>query len=629
MAVWRAPAQALAGLRHAAWVLPAEARIAPGRWVRLDAWALPASGRRVLLHAGALDGDGWAVAFEGARLVVRPRCDGAVGWRSRTLAPGWHRVEVAFGPDADGALEPAVRPVAVRVDGRALAPATLTPIEAVPGDRAEVAGAVLGGARDRAGGHANLRYGERPGELVARCEVRDRPVAVAARPAVVRGARVVVRRVGDGHEGRVQGAPRGARVLWDLGDRVQVGARTRWPEAWVRRPVAVHLSTPGGAVRLRGPRTSGHVAVPVFRPGEGGYAAFRIPALVRAADGALLAFAEGRLESVSDSCRTKHLVLRRSEDEGRTWGPLTVAAALPEGPGVRSLMNPSPVVDAVRGTGRVVLVHSALDADEWSIAAGRGRAALRAVASEDHGRTWGEPVDVAAQLGLPEGVEAAWPDPQGWRVQVGTLGHGVQLRHGPHPGRLCFAGHGTFGPGSVFDGVGFLFWSDDLGRTWQVGPAFATRDDGTPARGVNESALAELPDGRLVVHARHYRDGRPVGWRAVARVAWGADGRARVGPVRTERQLVDSGVQAGLLATPPTAAAPAGGLWCSFPAHPTARVALTLRGSLDGGATWPLERLLVAGRVGYSDLVALPDGIGVLYEDGADGALSFVAVPDA
>lgn len=629
MAVWRAPARALAGLRHAAWVLPAAAGLAPGRWVRLDAWALPASGRRVLLHAGALDGDGWSVAFEGERLVVRPWGDGTCGWRSRQLAPGWRRIEVAFGPADEGAVDPAVRPVAVRVDGRALAPTTLAPADPAPGERAEVAGVVLGGARDRAGGHANLRYGERPGELIARCEVRDRPVAVAAVPAVARQVRVVVGGVRGGRAGRVLGAPRGARVLWDLGDRVQVGVRARWPDAWVRRPVRVHLSTAGGAARLRGPRPAGLAAVPVFRPGEGGYAAFRIPALVRAADGALLAFAEGRVESVSDSCRTKHLVVRRSEDDGRSWGPLVVAAALADGPGVRSLMNPSPVVDVVHGTGRLVLVHSGLDADEWAIAAGRGRAALRSVASEDHGRTWGEAVDVAAQLGLPDGVEAAWPDPQGWRVQVGTLGHGVQLRHGPHPGRLCFAGHGTFGPGSVFDGVGFLFWSDDLGRTWRVGPAFAARDDGAPARGVNESALAELPDGRLVVHARHYRDGRPVGSRAVARVAWGADGRAQAGPVRTERQLVDSGVQAGLLATPPTPTAPAGALWCSFPAHPTARVALTLRGSRDGGATWPSERLLVAGRVGYSDLVALPDGIGVLYEDGADGALAFVAVPDA
>jgi hypothetical protein len=108
------------------------------------------------------------------------------------------------------------------------------------------------------------------------------------------------------------------------------------------------------------------------------------------------------------------------------------------------------------------------------------------------------------------------------------------------------------------------------------------RDDGTPARGLNESTLAELPDGSLLVNSRHYRDRRPVGRRADTRVTWDSDGEPRPGPVRADPVLVDSGVQGSLLWLPGDG--PHGRLLFCNPAHPTARVRLTLRESRDGGA---------------------------------------------
>ncbi|MGA5562825.1 hypothetical protein ACPCUV_16835 [Streptomyces platensis] len=57
-----------------------------------------------------------------------------------------------------------------------------------------------------------------------------------------------------------------------------------------------------------------------YRAGTEGYTSFRIPAVVRARSGILLAFAEGRVTSAADS-GTLHLVLERSADGGRTWGP--------------------------------------------------------------------------------------------------------------------------------------------------------------------------------------------------------------------------------------------------------------------------------------------------------------------
>ena len=55
----------------------------------------------------------------------------------------------------------------------------------------------------------------------------------------------------------------------------------------------------------------------------------------------------------------------------------------------------------------------------------------------------------------------------------------------------------------------------------------------------------------------------------------------------------------------------------SNPASPTDRVDLTVRLSYDSGKTWPVSRLLNAGRSAYSNLAILPDGsIACLYERG-------------
>ena len=62
--------------------------------------------------------------------------------------------------------------------------------------------------------------------------------------------------------------------------------------------------------------------VQVFRSGTQGYHTFRIPAVVRASNGTLLAFAEGRRNNSGD-IGAIDLVLKRSFDNGLTWGPFS------------------------------------------------------------------------------------------------------------------------------------------------------------------------------------------------------------------------------------------------------------------------------------------------------------------
>ena len=78
----------------------------------------------------------------------------------------------------------------------------------------------------------------------------------------------------------------------------------------------------------------------IYRKDQDGYSCFRIPAIVRSKAGTLLAFAEARKNSCSDTGNID-LVLKRSEDGGKTWSNLIIIWDA----GNNVCGNPAPVVD--------------------------------------------------------------------------------------------------------------------------------------------------------------------------------------------------------------------------------------------------------------------------------------------
>jgi sialidase-1 len=311
-------------------------------------------------------------------------------------------------------------------------------------------------------------------------------------------------------------------------------------------------------------------------------------------------------------------VCKRSADGGASWGPLTVVARnlidAQEGDQEYVCMNFSPVVDVVRGTGRIVGVFRKSEHSEWDIARGIGRNRAFCVFSDDHGQTWHGERDISDEVhhlrDRGDGLD--------WRIQIPSQGHALQIQRGPHDGRLFFAGSFTVGAMSVFDSQNYAFWSDDLGLTWQIGGVI-------PRLGLNEAIAAELDDGAaggVIFNTRSYTDQRPDGRRAVTVGHFEGKAGIRFEPTVLDEALICPAVQASLLRLSFAGGGGRGRLLFSNPAHPRARVNLTVRLSYDEGLTWPVSKVIDPGPAAYSDLVSLGGGqIGVVYERGNQGGV--------
>lgn len=330
-----------------------------------------------------------------------------------------------------------------------------------------------------------------------------------------------------------------------------------------------------------------------------GYKCFRIPAVVRTVKGTLLAFAEGRVRDCGDAGDID-IVVRRSSDGGRTWGPLRVVS---EGGG-DTHGNPQPLVDG--RTGRILLAQTFNTgrADGKSCESPCDRTPHMQY-SDDDGESWSPPRDLSAQLRPPD-----------WNSWYATgPGHGLQLRHGPHAGRLVLGVNGeTWRDGRNTRNHAALAISDDGGRNWRLGARDSHRhsDEGAFRQKPQELSLHERRDGSVLASARE-TEGTDLGHRSTA-VARGG-GEYFTTSFRALPGLYTPQVQGSVLSPGGTDR-----LLLSAPADPDRRRTMTIRSSYDEGATWEgvdRGRTVTTDWSGYSDMVrAGGDRIGLLYEGG-------------
>ena len=327
----------------------------------------------------------------------------------------------------------------------------------------------------------------------------------------------------------------------------------------------------------------------VFGPELSSYASFRIPAVVNTAGG-ILAFCEGRRHSAADNGEID-IVLRRSADGGRSWGPLRIVATADHA----TVGNPAPVVDPLTGTVVLLSVQNPADLTEHDILRGRFGRRVFVQRSQDSGRTFSAPLDITAQT-----------RPAHWGWYATGPGHGIALGCGrlvvpanhsvlPHPGGTTAQMYGAH-----------CLLSDDGGLTWTVG---FTDDNAGNKVNANESTVAELPDGRLYFNARNQGG---LGTRVDTYSADG--GRTLTYPYRPQPSLLTPVVQGSLLQWP------GGPLLYSGPCHQRQRARMGIQVSSDHGRCWRIAHILDDRPAGYSDLVRCGERtLGILYETGVDG----------
>lgn len=347
----------------------------------------------------------------------------------------------------------------------------------------------------------------------------------------------------------------------------------------------------------------------IFKAGQDpGYACFRIPAIVKANDGTLLAFAEGRVNGCGDSGDID-TVLKRSTDGGRTWGPLQV---VDEGNG-DTHGQPGPVVDT--RTGRILLITNENPGGTNSAACPIpcDRTAYIQY-SDDDGSTWSAARDITSQVKLP-----SWNE---WFVTGPN--HALQLTEGPHRGRLVIGINAETGTGTFETAnIGALAYSDDGGDTWHIGAVdnvpFAA--DRTFAQKPSELSLVQLPGGGIYAAGRE-QSGTDIGNRDYAISNDG--GETFSTPFTTIPDLVTPMVLGSTLGL--QGEANGGRILFSSPANTDLRKTMMIRSSYDHGRTWENAdqgTVISDDQAAYSDMVQItaPDAadtfVGLLYEGGS------------
>ncbi|MCH2179847.1 MAG: glycoside hydrolase [Mariniblastus sp.] len=267
-----------------------------------------------------------------------------------------------------------------------------------------------------------------------------------------------------------------------------------------------------------------------------------------------------------------------------------------------------------------------------------GNSQVRALRSEDGGRTWQEPITISkpgfqgggtlvdettgdiltfVEKGHPPAPITLYrssddgltwkpepmnlkPDSDGNLPSMHMNEHGVTLKKGIHKGRLLrptryYAGKND--PSKWPDHYTNAIYSDDHGKTWHTSDPF-------PENGTGEATLVELKDGRIYYNSRVHWQDRPKNTRR--RAAYSDDG----GETWKDWRIVDSlpdghqhrsyGCMGGLTRLPVEEHDIL--VFSNIDTDQPKRERATVWASFDGGQTWPVKRLVYKGPSAYSSM---------------------------
>jgi len=349
---------------------------------------------------------------------------------------------------------------------------------------------------------------------------------------------------------------------------------------------------------------------------------YRIPSIVVTDRGTVMAFANDRRDTLIDHAPVSWLVMRRKEIGG-SWEELTV---LKQHPGWSCRIE-SAVYDRETDQTLLFFTRIAVTVDEFGSYTEEERARMareaeeRAaeagltlgfcmIVSEDDGKTWEErPI-------------ASVPNSLGYIGFTHGSGPGIQLKHGPHAGRLLCPARYMTGYYTTFDelqiyGFNNAIYSDDHGKTWISSEPVQA--------GTGEGVLCELPDGSILYNSRaSFHDQKRY-------LATSHDGGRSYSDFRTDDFLLEEKnigcnasllcIERGQLKNPSLLPDDTASLLLFANPRSEIRSNMTICASFDEGRTWREAKTVRPGPCAYSAMAySEKEGlVYLLYELGRKG----------
>lgn len=361
------------------------------------------------------------------------------------------------------------------------------------------------------------------------------------------------------------------------------------------------VSTPSQTFEIVTPSPSGDREIILahtllFQPGDYNSTNYRIPGVITAKDGSIVAVTDKRKYNQGDLPEDIDIVCRRSTDGGHTWSePYTIA----QGTGYN------------HGFGDCVLAWT--NDDNGLIAGFVGGVGLwnstpsnpirsYIARSYDNGQTWTEPEDITDFI---FGSNCVVPEHRTWRASFFGSGNGLITS----TGRIMFVA--AIRETTAQSLSNYAVYSDDNGITWHVSGRASVSGD--------EAKVTELVDGRILMSIRHNgkrwynisNDGGET-WQS-STSTW----NDITAPACNGDMIRYTSVNHGFNKNRLLHSVPFG----------SSRTDVSVYISYDEGETWPVRKCIVPYSSAYSSLCVLPDGtIGLYVEEEYPGNSGYSTV---
>ena len=295
---------------------------------------------------------------------------------------------------------------------------------------------------------------------------------------------------------------------------------------------------------------------------------YRIPSIITAINGDLIAAIDERVPSCGDLkwSRDINIVIRKSSDNGKTWGKIEKIIDYPLG---QSASDPSMILD--KQTNTIFLFYNYMDLDNQ-----KDIYYLKYISSNDNGKSWSKPVDITNQISK-----------ENWKndFKFITSGRGIQTKKGTLLHCLVNLQKGTH-----------VFGSNDNGKTW-----FITE---TPTSPGDESKIVELNDGSWMVNSRVNK----LGYR-YSHVS-NDDGKTWIS--KKEESIIDPGCNGSLIRY---SHGEKNLLLLTNINNKKERKEIVLRYSIDEGRSWSNPKIIYNGEAAYSSMTVMENGnLGLFFE---------------